>query len=311
MPQLERSDTEAVEFLKETLEIGVYTKIRVAHGKRNPFKHAFLGRIRISILCSGETEGVVLRGQQEMQWRHLEKRGWFSHISGRLGYVGSLFLVSTHSALLQPPASFLPDTICSQSMAAETAMIICFQTLTPSRFSVPFPSCCSIRICYFEVKNPALFSDATMVSALSDDVLDEEQQDSLWEASPLRLGTAAAAPTPYDLVTKVEYIFVHVVRARSLPAMHELGGTSDPVRLPLLFLRKIRVQARVFPMRILECVLAEFAHANRQAFEKQAFSHRRSYKVEGIGGSCPLESQYSLSCACLVLYGLLTVHSVA
>ena len=99
MPQLERSDAKAIEFLKETLEIGVYTKIKVAHGKRNPSKHAFLGRVRISILCSGETEGVVLRGQQELQWRRLEKRGWFSHISGRLGYVFLhllILLAATH-----------------------------------------------------------------------------------------------------------------------------------------------------------------------------------------------------------------------
>ena len=72
-----------------------------------------------------------------------------------------------------------------------------------------------IRICYFEVKNPALFPDASMVLVVSNDMSDEEQV-RLWEASPLRLGTAKASPTLYDLVTKVEYIFVHVVQARSL-----------------------------------------------------------------------------------------------
>ena len=75
-----------------------------------------------------------------------------------------------------------------------------------------------------------------MASALSDEVFEEEQQDSVWGASTPRLGAAELTPTPYDLVTKVEYIFVHVIRARSLPAMHELGGTSDPVIPPLSLL---------------------------------------------------------------------------
>ena len=140
MPQLERSDAKAIEFLKETLEIGVYTKIKVAHGKRNPSKHAFLGRVRISILCSGETEGVVLRGQQELQWRRLEKRGWFSHISGRLGYV---FL---HLLILLTPDTVCIHVLCMHflCLTAETAMTIHVQNLILSSLHHAVQALCSV-----------------------------------------------------------------------------------------------------------------------------------------------------------------------
>ncbi|XP_073006147.1 multiple C2 domain and transmembrane region protein 16-like [Typha latifolia] len=241
----------SVDMAGEPLEVNVFHDVRVGPSRRNNF----LGRVRL------DSRQFVKRGEEALMYFPLEKKSFFSWIRGEIGLRVYYVDEPIPEAVAEPPAEAgnEPAAADGEEKPAPAEPEAEAVTGTPADISTsdqevpPPPSQQEAephaeKPAESELPPPPLEENATDSPPVPDQPPPAEPVTEAAEPSPLappelekdvpprwvppppppRHVPRPATPeaSKYDLVDKMRYLFVRVVRARSLP-----GGAKPHVRV--------------------------------------------------------------------------------